>query len=185
VELSGFSRLAIKIAGLFMIAISLDHLPSNLVTFMGVGLPDTIRVLLGSMLFIPSLISIGMGTILVFSAEAVVGRAFMDGSGEAAIQPDTTRAFEEAAIFLLGVYIFVVSTSEIGYYLFNYYFAFFESKTAANYTHAQANPIDFGVLFAYAIRFLLAFGLILGANNLSRLHQRIRTYRPMKDVRDV
>jgi hypothetical protein len=185
VELSGFSRLAIKIAGLFMIAISLDHLPSNLVTFMGVGLPDGIRVLLGSMLFIPPLISIGIGMILVFRADAIVGRAFRDGPGGGTIQPDTTWAFEEAAIFLLGIYVFVISTSEIGYYMFNYYFAFFESKTVANYTHALANPINFGVLFAYAIRFLLAFGLILGANNLSRLHQRIRTYRPMKDVQDV
>jgi hypothetical protein len=70
-------------------------------------------------------------------------------------------------------------------YLFNYYFAYFQGKAGANYPYAQPNLLNFGVLFAYAIRFLLAVGLILGANNLSRLHQRILAYPPMKDLRDL
>ena len=48
-ELRGFTRLAVKIAGLFMIAISLDSLPGRLVNLVGTGLPGGIQSLLGSL----------------------------------------------------------------------------------------------------------------------------------------
>jgi hypothetical protein len=184
VELSGFTRMAIKIAGLFMIAISLDSLPTHLVRLLGAGLPGDAKGLLGSFLFVPALISIAVGAVLVFRADVITGRIFKDDGGGAAPPADNARAFEEAAIFLLGLYIFVVAASELGYYLFNYGFMYFQ-KPAGSYPYPQALPMNYGIVFALVLRFLMAFALIFGANNLSRLHQRILTYRPMKDVRDV
>ena len=183
-ELSGFSRLATKIAGLFMIAISLNHLPSNLITFMGAGSTSGVRFLLGIFMFVPSLIAIAVGAVLVLKADAIVDRAFNRKTGEAAGPVDGGRALEEMAIFLLGIYIFVISASELGYYFFNYFWTQFQSRPGSN-PYTQAIPLNYGGVFTYAVRFLLAFGLMIGAKNLSILHRRIQAYRPMKDLRDV
>ena len=176
-DLRDFAQLAVKIAGLFMIVISLNSLPGRLVTLVGTHLPAGIQSLLGSFLFVPALISLAVGATLAFKADAVVGRVF---KGDAP-PSDNARAFEETAIFLMGLFIALNTAFELGFHLFNYGFAHFQ-KPGGSYL---VDPIDYGVVFAFSLRLLMALALVLGANNLSRLHRRILTYRPMKDLRDV
>jgi hypothetical protein len=183
-ELRVFSRLVVAGAGLFMIVTSLNHLPSNLVTFMGVGLSDNLRGVLGALLFVPSLISLTAGVALVLGAETIVARAYGRITDEPGGTSGNAQAIEETAILLVGVYIIVTSVSDLGFYLFNFYLAHFQSPQI-RHLDAEANQPSPAILFAYATRILLAVGLIVGSKNLAKLHRRIAVHRPMKDIRDI
>jgi hypothetical protein len=183
-ELRVFSRLAVAGTGLFITVTSLNRLPSNLVSFIGNHLSDNLRGVVGALLFVPSLISIAIGATLVLRSESIVDRAYRRVTDEPVSASESAHAIEETAILLVGVYIIVTAISELGFYLFNSYLMHFQNSQAG-YPDAAANQLNPAVLFAYAIRIFLAAGLITGSKNLTKLHRRILTHRPMKDIRDV
>jgi hypothetical protein len=182
VELSAFSRLLIKVVGLVVIVITLNRLPGNLFEFVVGSFPAATRVLLGGLLFVPALISLAIGMTLVYGAEGMVARAFGQDSAEPS-RSGTIETLEAISIALVGVYILVISLSEVSYFLFKSYSLHLQDAQG-HFPQGVPNMFSTSVLIAFALRAGLALLLILGRHNAVRLHRRIVAHRPMKDLRD-
>lgn len=112
----------------------------------------------------------------------MVARAFGKDIGD---NPSSggIEALEAISIALVGMYILVVSLSEVTYYLFRSYSLHLQDAQG-HFPHGVPNTFNISVLLSFALRFALALLLIVGRHNVVKLRRRIAAYRPIKDLRD-
>lgn len=168
----GLATLAVKIAGLVIIAVSLIALPNQVLYVRDVE-PAWLRL---SIAFLPTLFPLAAGFLMTAWPNTVAKRLMPRSETPTILEP-AVREIETAALGLLGFYLLARSIGDMAFYLGK--LRIYQEYLAPQGTAfpVQILPEDIGGMVATAVEFLLAILFILAAPGLVQLRRRLAMLR--------